>query len=177
MITHPDKILFPDDGITKGELAAYYEGVAPIMLPHLRDRPITMERFPSGIKALAARPAEEVLAEAREKRDEILAAATAAATEATQIEEEIRDLKKPHDKKIADLGREIRTNAATAKSTEPKIEAAEAPFEVGELKFNAGTFITSDEEVLNRTTRGIRQAAGTRNPKPSQLGNSIRSNA
>jgi bifunctional non-homologous end joining protein LigD len=48
-ITHPEKVLFPEDGITKGELAAYYEGVAPIMLPHLRGRPITMERFPAGI--------------------------------------------------------------------------------------------------------------------------------
>ena len=49
MITHPDKVLFPDDGITKGELAAYYERIAPVMLPHLRRRPITMERFPAGI--------------------------------------------------------------------------------------------------------------------------------
>lgn len=49
MITHPEKVLFPDDGITKGELAAYYEAVAPLMLPHLRGRPVTMERYPSGI--------------------------------------------------------------------------------------------------------------------------------
>lgn len=49
MITHPDKLLFPAEGITKGELAAYYEGVAPIILPHLRGRPITMERYPAGI--------------------------------------------------------------------------------------------------------------------------------
>src|SRR5436190_2473408 len=49
MITHPDKILFPDDGITKGELASYYETIAPILLPHIRARPITMERFPAGI--------------------------------------------------------------------------------------------------------------------------------
>ena len=48
-ITHPDKVLFPDDGITKRELAAYYDAVAPFMLPHLRRRPITMERFPGGI--------------------------------------------------------------------------------------------------------------------------------
>ena len=51
MITHPEKVLFPDDGITKGELAAYYEAIAPSMLPHLRGRPITMERYPSGIGA------------------------------------------------------------------------------------------------------------------------------
>jgi bifunctional non-homologous end joining protein LigD len=49
MITHPDKILFPDDGITKGELAAYYEAIAPLMLPHLVGRPVTLERFPNGI--------------------------------------------------------------------------------------------------------------------------------
>ena len=35
MITHPEKVLFPADGISKGELAAYYEAVAPVMLPHL----------------------------------------------------------------------------------------------------------------------------------------------
>ena len=49
MITHPDKVLFPDDGITKGELAAYYEAIAPVILPHLRGRPVTMERYPAGI--------------------------------------------------------------------------------------------------------------------------------
>ena len=49
MITHPEKVLFPADGITKGELAAYYEAVAPLMLPHIARRPITMERFPNGI--------------------------------------------------------------------------------------------------------------------------------
>ena len=49
VITHPEKVLFPDDGITKGELAAYYEMMAPIMLPHIVKRPLTMERFPAGI--------------------------------------------------------------------------------------------------------------------------------
>ena len=49
MITHPEKVLFPDDGITKGAVAAYYEAVASIMLPHIKGRPITMERYPSGI--------------------------------------------------------------------------------------------------------------------------------
>jgi bifunctional non-homologous end joining protein LigD len=48
-ITHPEKVLFPDDGITKGELAAYYELVAPLMVPHIHGRPVTMERFPAGI--------------------------------------------------------------------------------------------------------------------------------
>jgi len=49
MITHPEKVLFPDDGITKGELAAYYEMITPFMLPHIVGRPVTMERFHRGI--------------------------------------------------------------------------------------------------------------------------------
>ncbi len=49
MISHPEKVLFPDDGITKGELAAYYEAVSPFMVPLISGRPVTMERFPSGI--------------------------------------------------------------------------------------------------------------------------------
>ncbi len=49
MITHPEKVLFPDDGITKGDLAAYYEAMSRVILPHLRGRPVTMERYPTGI--------------------------------------------------------------------------------------------------------------------------------
>ncbi len=49
MISHPDKVMFPEDGITKGELAAYYAAIAPLMLPHLRARPVTMERYPGGV--------------------------------------------------------------------------------------------------------------------------------
>jgi bifunctional non-homologous end joining protein LigD len=50
VITHPEKVLFPDSAITKGELCAYYEAVASLMIPHIRGRPITMERFPAGIE-------------------------------------------------------------------------------------------------------------------------------
>src|SRR4051812_46323934 len=49
VITHPEKMMFPEDGITKGDLAAYYEAVAPAMLPHIARRPVTMERYPAGI--------------------------------------------------------------------------------------------------------------------------------
>ena len=49
VITHADKVLFPEDGITKGELAAYYEAIAPYMLPHLCGRPVTLERYHKGI--------------------------------------------------------------------------------------------------------------------------------
>jgi bifunctional non-homologous end joining protein LigD len=48
-VTHPEKVLFPDDGITKGELVAYYRTVAPRMLPLIGGRPVTMQRFPDGI--------------------------------------------------------------------------------------------------------------------------------
>jgi bifunctional non-homologous end joining protein LigD len=47
-ITHPDKALFPD-GLTKAGLASYYERVAEVMLPHVRGRPLHMQRFPDGI--------------------------------------------------------------------------------------------------------------------------------
>jgi bifunctional non-homologous end joining protein LigD len=48
-IMHPDKPLFPDDGISKKDLADYYSRVAPTMLPYLKGRPISMQRFPDGI--------------------------------------------------------------------------------------------------------------------------------
>jgi bifunctional non-homologous end joining protein LigD len=47
--SNEDKVLFPGDGITKGDLIAYYRDVAPVMLPHLEDRPLTLHRFPDGI--------------------------------------------------------------------------------------------------------------------------------
>jgi bifunctional non-homologous end joining protein LigD len=48
-LSHPDKVLFPDDGVTKAELADYYLTVAPLMLPLVSGRPVTMQRFPNGI--------------------------------------------------------------------------------------------------------------------------------
>ncbi|HEY4441815.1 MAG TPA: non-homologous end-joining DNA ligase [Candidatus Elarobacter sp.] len=48
-LTNQDKVLFPNDGYTKGDLVAYYRSVAPVILPYLRDNPLTMERFPDGI--------------------------------------------------------------------------------------------------------------------------------
>jgi bifunctional non-homologous end joining protein LigD len=50
-ITHPDKVLFPEDGITKADLAEYYERVSEWMLPHVRNRPVSMQRFPAGVDA------------------------------------------------------------------------------------------------------------------------------
>ena len=48
-ITRPEKVLFPEDGITKGELIKYYHDIAPWMLPHLEDRPLSLQRYPDGI--------------------------------------------------------------------------------------------------------------------------------
>ncbi|MER5179253.1 non-homologous end-joining DNA ligase [Streptomyces sp. NPDC002896] len=45
----PDKVLFPEDGYTKADLVDYYRSVAPFMLPHLRDRPLMLERYPDGV--------------------------------------------------------------------------------------------------------------------------------
>jgi bifunctional non-homologous end joining protein LigD len=48
-LSHPDKLLFPDDGITKADLAEYYAKVGKWMLPHLRDRPMNLWRWNAGI--------------------------------------------------------------------------------------------------------------------------------
>ena len=50
-ISRPEKVLFPEDGITKGDLIEYYARIAPRMVPHLRDRPLTLERYPNGINS------------------------------------------------------------------------------------------------------------------------------
>jgi bifunctional non-homologous end joining protein LigD len=49
-VHRPDKVLFPDPGISKADLAAYYRRIALFMLPHLRDRPLMLERHPDGVK-------------------------------------------------------------------------------------------------------------------------------
>jgi bifunctional non-homologous end joining protein LigD len=48
-ITRPDKVLFPDEGITKMDLVEYYRRIAPWILPHLKGRPLMLERYPDGI--------------------------------------------------------------------------------------------------------------------------------
>jgi bifunctional non-homologous end joining protein LigD len=45
-----DKVFFPDDGLTKGDLVDYYHRIAETMLPHIRDRAVSMHRFPDGIE-------------------------------------------------------------------------------------------------------------------------------
>ena len=50
-ITNWDKVLYPEAGFTKGDLIAYYARAAPVVLPHLRDRPLTLKRYPNGVDA------------------------------------------------------------------------------------------------------------------------------
>jgi bifunctional non-homologous end joining protein LigD len=52
-VTHPERNLFPGDGVTKGDLARYYVAVADAIVPHLRDRPFTLKRYPHGIREQA----------------------------------------------------------------------------------------------------------------------------
>lgn len=47
-ITHPDRVVYPEDGITKGEVAAYYEAIMPRLLPGLLQRPLSVVRCPEG---------------------------------------------------------------------------------------------------------------------------------
>jgi bifunctional non-homologous end joining protein LigD len=48
-VTNLEKVFFPEDGLTKGDLIGYYLSVADAMLPHMRGRPVSMERFPEGV--------------------------------------------------------------------------------------------------------------------------------
>src|SRR5438105_1530708 len=48
-LSSPERVLYPEDGITKGDLFEYYRAVGPTLVPHLRDRPFTMKRYPHGI--------------------------------------------------------------------------------------------------------------------------------
>ncbi|VFA42387.1 DNA ligase D [Chryseobacterium indologenes] len=49
-LTNQDKVYFPKDGITKGDVIAYYQSVATYILPHLKNRPLSLNRFPNGIE-------------------------------------------------------------------------------------------------------------------------------
>ena len=49
-LTHPDRVLFPGDGVKKGDLAEYYVEIGDAIVPHLRNRPFTLKRYPYGIR-------------------------------------------------------------------------------------------------------------------------------
>lgn len=50
-VSNLDKVLYPKAGFTKGEIIHYYIQIAPVLLPHLKDRPLTMKRYPNGVDA------------------------------------------------------------------------------------------------------------------------------
>ena len=50
-VSNLDKVLYPKAGFTKGEMIHYYIQIAPVLLPHLKDRPLTMKRYPNGVEA------------------------------------------------------------------------------------------------------------------------------
>ncbi|HET7529659.1 MAG TPA: non-homologous end-joining DNA ligase [Mycobacteriales bacterium] len=49
-LTNLDKVLYPENGFTKGEVIDYYTRVAPVLLPHVLDRPLTFKRYPEGVE-------------------------------------------------------------------------------------------------------------------------------
>jgi bifunctional non-homologous end joining protein LigD len=50
-VTNLNKVLYPKAGFTKGQVIDYYIRIAPVLLPHLKDRPLTMKRYPNGVEA------------------------------------------------------------------------------------------------------------------------------
>jgi bifunctional non-homologous end joining protein LigD len=50
-LSNLDKVMYPEVGFTKGQLIDYYTRVAPAVLPHLRDRPLTLKRYPNGVES------------------------------------------------------------------------------------------------------------------------------
>jgi bifunctional non-homologous end joining protein LigD len=49
-LSNLDKVMYPETGFTKGQVIDYYTRVAPVLLPHLRDRPLTLKRYPNGVE-------------------------------------------------------------------------------------------------------------------------------
>src|SRR5256714_4106898 len=49
-VSNLDKVLYPKAGFTKGQVIDYYIRIAPVLLPHLKDRPITLKRYPEGVE-------------------------------------------------------------------------------------------------------------------------------
>ena len=48
-LSNPDKVLYPAAGFTKRDVVGYYRAIAPVLLPHLKGRPLTMKRYPNGV--------------------------------------------------------------------------------------------------------------------------------
>lgn len=48
-LSNLEKVLYPEVGFTKGEVLDYYRRIAPVLLPHIKDRPLTLKRYPDGV--------------------------------------------------------------------------------------------------------------------------------
>ena len=48
-VSNPDKVMYPDNQFNKRQVIEFYAAIAPYLLPHIKDRPITMKRFPNGV--------------------------------------------------------------------------------------------------------------------------------
>src|SRR3982750_4584749 len=51
-VSNLNKVLYPNAGFTKGQVIDYYIRIAPVLLPHLKDRPLTMKRYPNGVNGM-----------------------------------------------------------------------------------------------------------------------------
>ena len=69
-LSNLDKVFFPESGLTKGDLLAYYRDVAPVLVPHLENRPFTMKRYPDGALRQVLLPEGRAEAHARLDRSE-----------------------------------------------------------------------------------------------------------
>ena len=120
----------PDHAAAVAEFTAEVEGLltGPRKAAYEHGRKAAAARY-DDLKAEAARPVEEVLAEARQKREELAAAAVAADADVKRIESEIREIKKPADKQIADINRDLRQNASKANQARRELEGAELAVE------------------------------------------------
>src|SRR5215510_8091280 len=49
-VSNLEKVLYPKAGFTKGQVIEYYIRIAPVLLPYLRDRPLTLKRYPEGVE-------------------------------------------------------------------------------------------------------------------------------
>src|SRR3954469_11039615 len=50
-LSNQAKVLYPQTGFTKGNVVEYYRRIAPVLIPHLRGKPLTLKRYPNGVKA------------------------------------------------------------------------------------------------------------------------------
>jgi hypothetical protein len=122
------------------------------------------------LKALLARPADEVLKELKQKRQELLDAAKAAEAEVKQLESELHDIKAPHDKQIADFNRERRAAGQKARKASHDVAAAEEDVEAySQPQMVPQTSYTSRYRVRVPVTTMRAENAAERKAREGQL--------